>query len=331
MINLKFLMKRLTNTNYRGFIESAKRVSKINKKWWPLVLADCLACTVKYGSGYVDYETFDMYDMTKEERANVLTISKNNGLVKRLNDLSYAHFFEDKAEFNLKFSKFLKREWLLLDGENFEAFENFLQGKEKIIAKPLDQCCGKGIDIYKTADYQPRELYDLLMKNSARLVEEVVVQNDIMNSLCKSSVNTVRLITILNGDEVAFAAGCFRMGKDGHVVDNFNSGGISSIFDMETGLVVTDGYDKDRNNYPKHPDTGTAINGFQIPMWSEIKEMVTEAAKVVPQIRYVGWDVAISKEHGPLLIEGNSYPGQDLSQYPKLNMGTYSVMLKAIK
>ena len=66
-------------------------------------------------------------------------------------------------------------------------------------------------------------------------------------------------------------------------------------------------------------------------MWDDVVNLVVEAAKVVPQIRYVGWDVAISNKYGPLLIEGNSYPGQDVTQYPKLNLGTYSVMMDAIK
>ena len=40
----------------------------------------------------------------------------------------------------------------------------------------------------------------------------------------------------------------------------------------------------------------------------EVKAMAIEAAHIVPQVRYVGWDIAIS-EKGPCLIEGNEYPG----------------------
>ena len=68
MINISFLMKRMKDANYQGFIESAKRVSKINKKPWVVNLVDCLACTAKYGSGYLDYETFEMYDLGRGDR-----------------------------------------------------------------------------------------------------------------------------------------------------------------------------------------------------------------------------------------------------------------------
>ena len=50
------------------------------------------------------------------------------------------------------------------------------------------------------------------------------------------------------------------------------------------------------------------IVGFKVPMFKEAVDLVKEAAKVVPEIGYVGWDVAIS-EKGPVLVEGNCYPG----------------------
>ena len=43
-------------------------------------------------------------------------------------------------------------------------------------------------------------------------------------------------------------------------------------------------------------------------MFNEAVELVKKAAKVVPEIGYIGWDVAIS-ENGPIIIEGNCFPG----------------------
>ena len=331
MINIKFLLKRMKDANYQGFIDSAKRISKVNKRPWIINLADCLFCTAKYGSGYIDYETFEMFNMGAKDRANILTISKNNSIFKMLNDMNYIKYFEDKAAFNEKFDKYLKREWLYFGENDFEKFANFISDKDKIIAKPLDECCGRGIDIYHMKDYEPKALFDLLIANKAYLIEEVVEQDDVMNSMSPSSVNTIRIITIRNGEKVTLVAGCVRVSRSGNVVDNFNAGGLSGILDINTGKIVTDGYDKFRDTFVTHPDTGTKFIGFEIPMWDEVVALVTEAAKVVPEVRYIGWDVAISKKYGPLLIEGNSYPGQDVTQYPKLNLGTYSVMMNAIE
>ena len=40
----------------------------------------------------------------------------------------------------------------------------------------------------------------------------------------------------------------------------------------------------------------------------EACDFVCKAAKQIPEIQYIGWDVAITKE-GPAIIEGNSFPG----------------------
>ena len=36
--------------------------------------------------------------------------------------------------------------------------------------------------------------------------------------------------------------------------------------------------------------------------------LVIWLAKLVPTIKYIGWDVAITND-GPVIIEGNSFPG----------------------
>ena len=45
--------------------------------------------------------------------------------------------------------------------------------------------------------------------------------------------------------------------------------------------------------------------------------MCKEAALVVPEVRFVGWDIGFT-EKGPVMIEGNEYPGFGLVQHYKL-------------
>ena len=47
-------------------------------------------------------------------------------------------------------------------------------------------------------------------------------------------------------------------------------------------------------------------------------EMCEEAASRIPQVRYIGWDVAFS-DKGPVLVEGNEYPGYGILQFYALN------------
>lgn len=81
---------------------------------------------------------------------------------------------------------------------------------------------------------------------------------------------------------------------------------------MKTGKLSGNGIDKKLNESEENI-TGIKFDGFQIPYWEEIKEMVLEAALVNDKVNLVGWDVAISK-NGPLIIEGNRGPGFDLVQ-----------------
>ncbi|MBO5994510.1 MAG: hypothetical protein J6Q41_03265, partial [Firmicutes bacterium] len=279
------------------------------------------------------------------------TIGKNNELFKKYNDSRYLQYFEDKAIFNKKFHDFMKRDWVMIGegkvyghiegtalteddlviGVGPEDFKKFLSDKEYIIVKPLSLSCGHGIEKIKVADWEVEELYDYLLKNDTPLCEEVVIQDETMSLLNSSSVNTIRVTTILKDGDAKIVSGGIRMGRDGNIVDNFNSGGLGVIYDRKTGTVISDGFDRARNVYETVPESGIRLKGFQIPQWDAIVAMVKDAALVVPQVGYVGWDVCVSRDHGPLLIEGNSFPGQDNAQEPKLNAGTYKAVLEALE
>lgn len=331
MINIRYLLKRMKDSDFSRYQDAAARISQTTGKNKHFILVDMIGSTLKYGSGPVDYETFEMYGMTAKERADILTIGKNNKLVKELNDPNFLPYFEDKYEFIKKFNKYIKRSWAVIDDDR-EVISAFLKGKEIIIVKPLDECCGRGIRIVNIRDYDSIEgLLSELRDYGTPLMEEVAVQSDYMDKIYPHSVNTVRVITILNKNKVNIVAACLRVGRNGSSVDNFNNGGLAAIIDCKTGRVVTTGFDKYRNEFIEHPDTGVTFKDIQIPNWEGIKEFLDEVACIVPQVRYVGWDVALDSDNKPFLIEGNGYPGQDVTQYPKLGLGNYVVMKEALK
>ena len=115
-------------------------------------------------------------------------------------------------------------------------------------------------------------------------------------------------------------------------MDNFNAGGMVAPIDIKTGKIIYPAVNKKNLVFDIHPETNTPIQGFQIPEWELVKSLVLEAAKVVPQVGLVGWDVAIS-DHGPLLIEGNEFPGHDIYQLPphrENGIGMLPIFEKAI-
>lgn len=329
---IAFILKKLKTADLGGIKKTAQEVAAVTGRSWPSIYLDILNCTRRHGSGRVDYISFKMYDMNEEERAKILTIGRNNELVKRFNNLEYSSYFDDKALFNQTFDKYLKRDWMILDGENFQEFADFFREKESLFIKPLDKSCGEGIEkLVYDQEVDIRGIYERLVLEGKLLAEEVIVQDGKMASLCSTSVNTVRLITVLNGGKPYLVAGAVRMGREGNIVDNFDFGGygadiggFAATLDVDRGVIITPAIDKRRDVYEEK------VTGFEIPRWNEIVEMVLEASKVVPQMGYIGWDVAISQKRGPLLVEGNNFPAQDFIQVPELRIGTYETLMKKI-
>ena len=90
--------------------------------------------------------------------------------------------------------------------------------------------------------------------------------------------------------------------------------------DMRTGRLKKEGYsslsDYGVKILESHPITGTVFENLEIPFFERAKSLTLDAARLVPGLRIVGWDVAIG-ESGPVLIEGNSdygITGNDLSE-----------------
>ena len=71
----------------------------------------------------------------------------------------------------------------------------------------------------------------------------------------------------------------------------------------------------ERRTYTEHPETHHKFVGEQLPMTQEAIALAFTAARRLPQVAYVGWDIAITP-NGPALIEGNPFPGHDLLQLP---------------
>jgi alpha-L-glutamate ligase-like protein len=57
-----------------------------------------------------------------------------------------------------------------------------------------------------------------------------------------------------------------------------------------------------------HPDTGRPVGGIQVPYWKKIL-LIAASAFDMTGLGYLGVDVVIDREQGPLLLELNARPG----------------------
>ncbi len=307
MKRIKYMIERIVKLDYKNMFKISKSISKKANKNYFFTLFDIIYCGLKYGAGYYDYQEFEFYNLNKKERETYLTRRKNNEIVSKYNDKNSFYKFEDKIKFNEIFAKYLKREYLYLEDKSFNDFLKFFKKHKDIIVKPIDASGGEGIEKFSFINEKDaKKVYDNLIKNKQLLIEEVIVQNEKMNTLYDKSVNTLRMFTFYKDGKSYFLQAVLKIGNGG-VIDNFSNGGMYTFVD-DKGKVFAPAIDREDNIYKVHPLSKKEIIGFEVPEFQEAVKLVEECAKVVPEIGYVGWDVAISK-NGPVIVEGNCFPG----------------------
>ena len=89
---------------------------------------------------------------------------------------------------------------------------------------------------------------------------------------------------------------------------NLHRGGIGVGVDMTTGVTTTAiQYGKIIEKAPN----GMLLSGIKIPQWKEILELAIKSQDV-SKLGYLGADIAIDKENGPVFMELNARPGLDI-------------------
>lgn len=260
-----------------------------------------------YGYTFNEYVCYKFYCKTKKQRRAFLSDRDIACLCYDLNDLRYMRLLNDKAETYRIFKEYYKREAVVISSESdMRAFLNFVNEHSIFVKKLVNEACGRSvelIDLTKTA-ISPSKLFFQLLSRGKTIIEELVVQSDTLKELNETSVNTLRCITL--GDKKQIIAPFFFMkaGRKGSFVDNGAAGGLLIAVNSETG-VLGSAIDEFGNEYIVHPDSGTKIEGFQLPEWKQVKAMSCELSARLPECKMIGWDLAHT-EKGWVLIEGNS-------------------------
>ena len=309
------MLDRLTKMDYKRMWSVTATVSERSGISRPRLMLDMLVCAAKYNAGYMDYMIARMWEQNDAQRRTVLTRGINNLIVRRMNDKADWHAFDDKAAFNRAFSKWITRDWMEADGQiSIDALKTFLKGKQTVFVKPLEGSSGQGIEKYTAPDWTDMDAFAGKVRAVGKcVIEEGIVQHPRMAELNPGSVNTVRISTLIGDKKEGIVYAFLRIGN-GKIMDNVDCGGMAARVDLVSGKLLTVAADKAGNTFTKHPITGTEIIGFQLPCFEEAKAMCLEAMRMVPSMRYVAWDVALT-EQGPTLIEGNSFPSHAVPQF----------------
>jgi alpha-L-glutamate ligase-like protein len=87
---------------------------------------------------------------------------------------------------------------------------------------------------------------------------------------------------------------------------NLHQGGIGTGVDLDSGIT---NHAVLRNRLvERHPDTGVPVIGMQVPFWREVLDMSCRVSQEVG-LGYIGVDIVVDADHGPMLLEANARPG----------------------
>lgn len=189
-----------------------------------------------------------------------------------------------------------------------------------VVFKPLDASSGQGVMVLASYDGTTDRLVrasgtsEPLEALFARLgahadgwvIQERVEQHPLLAKINASSVNTVRLMTLVaESGEVGVIGAVLRMGVGHSEIDNTEGGGIFAPIELDHGTLAHATSQFGRSDHDVHPDSGARIRGMTVPHWKAVREVATRAHRLLPFPRTLGWDIAVTLD-GPVIIEVNS-------------------------
>lgn len=267
---------------------------------------------LRFGCSALDYDLYNFYDLNSNGKRSFITLGQRAKLDSSRNTEGMLKIIDDKEESLMYYASFMKRDWC---GQKYhcskDEYNEFCKKHKKAIIKNASGSCGIGVKIVSTSEEDlGKTFYDFCAERNV-LAEELILQHESLNYLYPNAINTIRIVTF--GGKILGAA--LRMGMHGAEVDNAHAGGIYAEIDLETGVVISTGQNYQKERFVRHPDTDTVIPGFQIPFWTESKELTIQATKITGPFGFIGWDIAVTPD-GPTLVEANSGPGLELIQSP---------------
>lgn len=216
------------------------------------------------------------------------------------------------------------------------ALDKFLH-LEKFVIKPAQGSGGKGIlvivgregdhflkpsgdsisllDIQRHISNTLSGLYSLGGRNDVAMVEDLVNFDPRFNDYSFQGVPDIRVI-IFKGFPIMAMMRCSTQASDGKA--NLHQGAVGVGLDIATGkslFAVQNDHLVDI-----HPDTQKPFNELDIPHWETILKLSAGCYEMT-HLGYLGADIVLDNELGPLILEVNARPGLAIQIANQIGLG----------
>lgn len=230
---------------------------------------------------------------------------------KNLNNLFFPHTKRPKTLFKAVSGRYCLDDFSPISRE--EAIR-LCQTEGRWVIKPtLNSFQGQDVRIFNAP--MPREEVEQLLsiyESADFIVQEAIVQHPVLSAYNDSSINTLRLVTIVFREQAHVLSSILRVGAPGSIVDNIGAGGYQ--FNVRPdGTVGTISYSSSHGK-PVHTDHSADpfFCNQVIPNFHKICELAKDMAVRVPHLNLIAWDFAVDAEGDAVLLEFNTHsPGQN--------------------
>ena len=230
--------------------------------------------------------------------------------------------FQDKNYLDAIFDSIIKCPQVLvrnIDGQllnsdfkriSFEEAVDICSYKTEVIVKPSIESKGaRNISFISDQKDDKKEYrHDLeqilISKKKDYVVQEILTQHEKLAALNPDSINSVRVLSLLWDGDVHILGALVRIGTKGIRVDNPHfSDGLSCVLTKD-GKMNRFAYDRRWNPHTELPN-GIVLEKYEVPYFGNLIEKAKQLHYKVPHSHLVGWDLTVSEEGEPILIEAN--------------------------
>ena len=245
----------------------------------------------------------------------------NSSIIWRLNKWQFRHAYADKGFYDTLFYDINRPRTIVKNVNGYlyddsrpltekEAIERCSNLKEAIIKPTLGGTWGIGVKLIQSVDGiiadTNRSVKDLFSSyKQSFIIQERLEQHPDMAKLNPTSLNTIRVMSYRRGDDIVILYAVVRIGRNGQVVDNETAGGIKADIDLSTGRIRGCAIGSPKEKDMPFTDVGTPTDGYQIPCFQSVLDMVKEMHYRLPYFTLIGWDMSVDKDGKPALIEWN--------------------------
>lgn len=138
------------------------------------------------------------------------------------------------------------------------------------------------------------------------LIEYCVQFDPVFDAITHQGVPDIRLIVYKGVPIMAMIRLPTRM-SGGRA--NLHQGALGAGIDIRTGKTLT-AVLKNKVTL-QHPDTLASTSGIEIPNWQRILEIGAQTYELTG-LGYLGVDIVLDRDHGPLILELNARPGLNI-------------------